>query len=202
MAQRAAELSDKPRKGLAHRSSHTPIHHLPQKLFWGNPLENAQADPRAPVLQPLRGPERGRGLPAATQLSKTPGTTVPKDSPLHATSHHQPGLEVQHKGQAGVWMLAGAPFCACRPGGGDRAEWEVLWAAQPELRRRRGRQGREQRLELQGLLPSTAQDLSPGLMAWSGQPSSGASLAGRGLQGCRTSGCGTLGGAAPLFPTL
>lgn len=75
----------------------------------GNPLENAQAHPRAPVLQRLRGPETGRGLPTATQLSKTPGTMEPKDSPLHATSHCQPGLEVPHKGNAGVWMLAGAP---------------------------------------------------------------------------------------------
>lgn len=163
----------------------------------GNPLENAQAHPRAPVLQRLRGPETGRGLPTATQLSKTPGTMEAKDSPLHATSHYQPGLEVPHKGNAGVWMLAGVPLRACRPGGGDGAEWEALWAAQPELRRRRGRQGREQRLELRGLLPSTAQDLGPGPMAWSGQPSSRARLAGRGPQGCGTSGCGTLRGAAP-----
>lgn len=174
MAQRAAELSDKPRKGLAHRSSHTPVHHLPQDPFLGI-LGECPGRPQSPCPPASQGPERGRGLPAATQLSKTPGTMEPKDSPLHATSHCQSGLEVQHKGQAGVWMLAGAPLHACRPGGGDRAEWEALWAAQPGLRRRRGRQGRELWLELQGLPPSTAQDLSPGPMAWSGQPSSGAS---------------------------
>lgn len=54
--------------------------------------------------------------------------------------------------------------------------------SQPEAEEK-GRQGRGQRLELQGLLPSVDQDLSPGLKAGPGQRSTWASPAGRGLEG-------------------
>lgn len=196
MAQRAAERSDEPHKQLAHRSSHTPIHHLPQHPFWGTPWRMPRHTPEllsssvsealrraGACLRPLSSLRPLAQWNPKTHRSMPPRTASPA---WRCLTREMP--------VSGCWR---EPPPACRPGGGDGAEWEALWAAQPELRRRRGRQGREQRLELRGLLPSTAQDLGPGPMAWSGQPSSRARLAGRGPQGCGTSGCGTLRGAAP-----
>lgn len=108
MAQRAAERSDEPHKQLAHRSSHTPIHHLPQDPFWGTPWRMPRHTPEL-LSSSVSEALRRAGACLRPLSSKTPGTMEPKDSPLHATSHCQPGLEVPHKGNAGVWMLAGAP---------------------------------------------------------------------------------------------
>lgn len=51
------------------------------------------------------------------------------------------------------------PCRARRPGSRDGAEWEALWAAQPEAEVKEGRAGAGEWLELQGLLPGAGSGL-------------------------------------------